>query len=74
MAKAGEAVTQSLLKELAELPEWKIAVRAYVSGTAADIVYLSAHEEAGATIAQCSVELDAMGQFLDAQVAARRGG
>ena len=74
LARAGETVTQSLLKELAELPEWKIAVRPYVSGTVTDIVYLSAYEEAGVTIAQCSAELDAMGQFLDAQVAVRRGG
>ncbi len=73
LARVGSIATPELVKRLAAIPAFSVAVRPYVSGDDADVVYLTAYEEAGLTIAQCTVELDELGQFVEEQVAARRG-
>ena len=73
LAREGSIATPQLAKRLAALPARKIAVRPYASNDAADVVYLNADEEAGLTIGQCTVEQDELGQFVEEQVAARRG-
>ena len=73
LAREGNVATPELVKRLAALPARRIAVRPYVPDATADVVYLNADEEAGLTIAQCAVELDELGQFVEGQVAARRG-
>ena len=72
-AKTGEIATDRLLDTLSAVPSRRIAVRPYVSAEADDIVYINAFEESDATVAQCSAELDKMGQFIEESVSARRG-
>ena len=73
LAKQGNIATPQLAKRLAALPARRVAVCSYISVDASDVVYLNADEEAGLTIGQCTVELDELGQFVEEQVAARRG-
>ena len=73
LAREGSNVTLGLVKTLCAMPERRLAVRPYVSSEAFDVVYLNSEEEAGLTIAQGNVELDEFGQFVEEQVAARRG-
>ena len=73
LARDGSIATPELVKKFAALPARRVAVRSYISVDAADVVYLNADEEAGLTIGQCTVELDELGQFVEEQVAARRG-
>ena len=72
-AKAGEVATGRLLDQLSTVLAQCIAVRPYVSDKATDISYLNAFDESAATIAQCSAELDMLGQFVEESVSARRG-
>ena len=73
LARAGDVGTRSLLNQLSNLPARRIPVLPYVSDDPADVVYLNAYEESGTTIAQSSANQDDLGQFIEAQVAARRG-
>ncbi len=73
LAREGSILTPELVKHLAALPARRIAVRPYVSDAADGVVYINADEEARLTIAQCTVELDELGQFVEEQVAARCG-
>lgn len=73
LAREGSIVTSELAKRLSTMPELRVTVHPHVSDAAAAVVYLSADEEARLTIAQCTVELDELGQFVEEQVAARCG-
>lgn len=73
LAREGSIVTPGLAKRLSAMPEHRVAVRPYVSDDSADIVYLTAYEEARLNIAQCTTQLDELGQFVKEQLAARRG-
>ena len=72
-AKRGEAATGRLLDTLSAVPSRHIDVRPYVSAEADDLVYINAFEESDAIVAQCSAELDRLGQFGEESVSARRG-
>ena len=72
-AKKGGIATGRLLDTLSAVPSRHIAVRPYVSAGADDVVYINAFEESDATVAQCSAELDRLGQFIEENVSARRG-
>ena len=67
-AKTGEIATDDTLSAV---PSRRIAVRPYVSAEADDIVYINAFEESDATVAQCSAELDRLGQFTEESVSVR---
>ncbi|MYC07549.1 MAG: hypothetical protein F4X57_10325 [Chloroflexi bacterium] len=73
LVREGSIATPQLVKRLSSMPERRLAVRPYISDAAAAVVYLNADEEARLTIAQCTVELDELGQFVEEQVAARCG-
>ena len=73
LAEAGQVASGTLLGQLAKCPAQNIAVRPYVSQDIVGIVFLNAFEEQEVTIAQCSAELDRLGQFSEESVSARRG-
>ena len=73
LARAASIATPQLVKRLGALPASRVAVRPYISDDPADVVYLNAEDEAGLTVAQCSAEVDELGQFAKERVEARRG-
>ena len=71
--KEGAVITTRKIKRIASLPERMVAVKAYVTSDADDIVYLSADEEEDAHIAQANSLLDEKGQFGSSRVEVRIG-
>ena len=71
LARNGSVASPELVKRLSAMPEHRVKVRPYVSD--ADVVCLTAYEEAGLIVGQCTVELDEFGQFAEEHIAARRG-
>ena len=70
---AGEIVSAEVFDVLQGLPSETIGVRAYVRNDPKGVHYLNAEEERTSVIAQATEEFDALGQFRDESISARRG-
>ena len=66
----GRVISKGLRTRISKIPERTLAVAPYVSD---DIVYLSAHQEEEARVAQASSPLDDKGQFVDERIETRIG-
>ena len=73
VVNAGKVVNKGLRTRIAKLPERTLSVLPYVSSEPEDIVYLSAHDEETARIAQAKSPLDDTGHFLDERIETRIG-
>ena len=70
IVNAGRVISKGLRTRISKIPERTLAVAPYVSD---DIVYLSAHQEEEARVAQASSPLDDKGQFVDERIETRIG-
>ena len=70
IVNAGKVINKGLRTRISKVPERTLAVVPYVSD---EIVYLSAHEEGDARVAQASSPLDEKGQFVDDRIETRIG-
>ncbi|OGC82868.1 MAG: DNA-directed RNA polymerase subunit beta [Candidatus Abawacabacteria bacterium RIFCSPHIGHO2_01_FULL_46_8] len=70
LVKNGDKIDRKLATELAKIKEYKeIPVRPYLTD---EVNYYDADDEKGLVIAQANVKLDALGQFVDSRVEARK--
>ena len=70
IVNAGKVINKGLRTRISKIPARTLAVAPYVSD---EIVYLSAHEEGDARVAQASSPLDEKGQFADDRIETRIG-